>query len=246
MMYSPPTPAMTRCAMCSHCSPKFGSQSLVHSGHDGQIVLAPLPTMYVPDSRITIDVAAIKRTVLKYGCRSSPTPPAVAAGRAISSATMSIAKSVSAANRCAVTMGAGSSVSTVMPPSTTCTASAATATAISRFSPVDSRCFTHTRTAHATTRAPTTLATSRCEYSMRTWYSNGGMICPWQSGQSGQPRPDSVARTTPPSVISPNVAATVTASRIRRLRCEESLTTHDLCAGAGGSLWIGRRARFVC
>ena len=43
MMYSPPRPAMTRCAMCSHCSPKFGSQSLVHSGHEGAHRARPAP-----------------------------------------------------------------------------------------------------------------------------------------------------------------------------------------------------------
>ena len=177
MMYSPPRPAMTRCAMCSHWSPKLGSQSLVQSGQEGQTALAPLPTMYVPVSNITIDTAAIARTVLKYGCFRAACN-ALVAGRAINIATISIAKSVSAANRCAVTIGAGSSVSTVMPPRTTCTTRATTATAMSRFSPADSRCLNHTRAAHATTSTPTTLAVRRWEYSMRTWYSNGGMICP--------------------------------------------------------------------
>ena len=226
MMYSPPRPAMSRCAMCSHWRPKLGSQSLVQSGHDVQTALAPLPTMYVPVSKITIDTVAIARTVLKYGCFRAACN-AVVAGRAISAATMSIAKSVSAANRCAVTIGAGSSVSTVMPPRITCTIRATTATAMSRFSPAESRCLNHTSAAHATTSTPTTLAVRRWEYSMRTWYSNGGMICPWQRGQSGQPRPDSVARTSPPMVIRANVTTTVTARRIRNRPTAEAFTTHN-------------------
>ena len=40
--------------------------------------------------------------------------------------------------------------------------------------------------------------------------SAGGSNWPWQSGQSGQPRPEPVVRTIAPIAISTSVAATVT------------------------------------
>ena len=39
--------------------------------------------------------------------------------------------------------------------------------------------------------------------------SKGGIILPWHSGQSGQPNPDSVTRTTPPRIIRAKAANTV-------------------------------------
>src|SRR4051794_27263959 len=54
------------------------------------------------------------------------------------------------------------------------------------------------------------------------WYSSGGIQRPKQRGQPGQPSPEPVARTRPPTAISAKVA-TVAASvrlRIRRI-CSE-------------------------
>ena len=47
------------------------------------------------------------------------------------------------------------------------------------------------------------------EYSMIASLLRGGKIPPSQPGQSGQPRPDSVTRTTPPRTTRANVAKTV-------------------------------------
>ena len=54
-------------------------------------------------------------------------------------------------------------------------------------------------------------AVMRWEYSMMAFVSNGGKMPPSQPGQSGQPRPDSVTRTTPPRITKANVARTVNA-----------------------------------
>ena len=51
------------------------------------------------------------------------------------------------------------------------------------------------------TRIPRMVPISLCEYSTNVWNSNGGINSPWHRGQSGQPNPDSEARTIPPKVI---------------------------------------------
>src|SRR5262245_20418611 len=53
------------------------------------------------------------------------------------------------------------------------------------------------------------LARSRCEYSMIAWYSNGGIHRPKQVGHPGHPRPESVARTSPPTAMSSSTEAVV-------------------------------------
>ena len=58
-------------------------------------------------------------------------------------------------------------------------------------------------------------AVIRWEYSMSALVSRGGKIPPSQPGQSGQPRPDSVTRTTPPRITNPNAATTVNAESPR-------------------------------
>ena len=46
-------------------------------------------------------------------------------------------------------------------------------------------------------------ATVRWSHSIQAFGSSRpGMTCPWQSGQSGQPSPESVARTMTPIVTS--------------------------------------------
>ena len=55
-----------------------------------------------------------------------------------------------------------------------------------------------------------TTATVRWIHSIQAFGSpSGGMSWPWQSGQSGQPRPESVARTMTPIVTSPRAVARV-------------------------------------
>ena len=62
----------------------------------------------------------------------------------------------------------------------------------------------------------TAEATVRCAYSIQVWIDTPGMTFPRQNGQpcsplppDPQPSPESDTRTTPPSTISANVAATV-------------------------------------
>ena len=55
--------------------------------------------------------------------------------------------------------------------------------------------------AKATMKTPSMDPFNLCEYSIRVWNSNGGINSPWHRGQSGQPNPDSEARTIPPKVI---------------------------------------------
>ena len=57
-------------------------------------------------------------------------------------------------------------------------------------------------------------ATPRWIHSIQAFVSSsGGMICPWQSGQSGQPSPESVARTMTPIVTSASVVTRVARAR---------------------------------
>src|SRR4029453_13148301 len=70
-------------------------------------------------------------------------------------------------------------------------------------------------TTPSATRTMTTEATSRWECSIQGWSSAGGTSRPKQRGQSGQPSPESVARTRPPTAISTKVAAVVTTARRR-------------------------------
>ena len=56
-------------------------------------------------------------------------------------------------------------------------------------------------------------ATVRWIHSIQAFVSpSDGTIWPWQSGQSGQPRPESVARTMTPIVTSPRAVARVSAA----------------------------------
>ncbi|HEX2158001.1 MAG TPA: hypothetical protein VHS79_13660 [Actinomycetes bacterium] len=76
------------------------------------------------------------------------------------------------------------------------------------------------RQAATTSQATSTMTTeaiSRWECSIQACSSAGGTSLPKQRGQSGQPSPESVARTSPPTAMSTNVAAIVTTARRRNL-----------------------------
>ncbi len=60
---------------------------------------------------------------------------------------------------------------------------------------------------------PTKKAAVRCENSISVCLSDSGTNLPWHVGQSGQPRPEPVARTVPPIITSANVATIVMSSR---------------------------------
>ena len=70
-------------------------------------------------------------------------------------------------------------------------------------------------TAVAKISSPVMVATIRWEYSMRVAASVEGKTLPWQKGQSGHPRPESVILTTPPRVIRANKARTEARVRAR-------------------------------
>ena len=63
--------------------------------------------------------------------------------------------------------------------------------------------------ASARASAPETTPSSLCTYSIRVWYSHRGTHRPKHVGQSGQPSPEPVARTTPPQAINVSVEAVV-------------------------------------
>src|SRR5205807_1762531 len=71
------------------------------------------------------------------------------------------------------------------------------------------RYFTQAKTATAITSTMTMDADARCEYSTMAWKVSGGYHLPWQRGQSGQPRPDPVPRTVPPTPMSTSVMTVV-------------------------------------
>src|SRR5437016_309361 len=58
----------------------------------------------------------------------------------------------------------------------------------------------------AATVRPDAIARNRCVHSIRVAGSRDGRNCPWQSGQSGQPRPEPVTRTMPPHTTTRNDA----------------------------------------
>jgi hypothetical protein len=63
------------------------------------------------------------------------------------------------------------------------------------------------------TSKPMITATVRWTHSIQALASSsGGMIWPWQSGQSGQPNPEPVARTITPIVTSRMAVTTVAAA----------------------------------
>src|SRR5438309_3386447 len=71
------------------------------------------------------------------------------------------------------------------------------------------RYLTQAKMARATTSITTRDADRRCEYSTMEWKSSGGYHFPWQRGQSGQPRPEPLARTVPPTPMRSTVIVVV-------------------------------------
>src|SRR5205823_14555080 len=69
----------------------------------------------------------------------------------------------------------------------------------------------------ATSRIEASAATRRWLYSINTSAENRGMTWPWQSGQSGHARPEPVALTTLPMLISTNTEASPAQARARGL-----------------------------
>ena len=102
------------------------------------------------------------------------------------------------------------------------TASHAASLGTARASPCPSSCARARDHAPTTARAidklAETTASSRWKYSMRVWYSTRGTHEPKHVGQSGQPSPEPVARTTPPHAINSTVDAVVAMARVRNAR----------------------------
>ena len=63
-------------------------------------------------------------------------------------------------------------------------------------------------------------AFNRWEYSTRVWNSIGGISWPWQSGQSGHPKPDSLDLTYPPNATWLNAEISVMIDSSLRLLLE--------------------------
>ena len=114
---------------------------------------------------------------------------------------MSRANSASALPRWRAISDDGRSCTTVAPPITAWPITKATAAVVPNRSQRFPRWEIQASTAKLNIRSPTLTEARRCEYSIRISGSRGGMTCPWQRGQSGQARPESVALTTPPRTI---------------------------------------------
>ena len=171
---------------------------------------APLPTTYEPVSMSAkVAIAAKSARFLKEAdsrvCRIT--------GRA--GIQTDIARNISSAStadasaRWAMTRFADKSLSTVIPPRTAWAITNTSASTDPHLIVGLLRIVRQATITKARTRKPTTDASSRCENSIITADSNGGISSPRQRGQSGQASPDSVALTMPPSTISEYVAKTV-------------------------------------
>src|SRR5215510_7438397 len=122
-------------------------------------------------------------------------------GRPFSASTKSPARMRSAFTRCAVLTRLGSLKSTVMPPSAICRATSPSRTMLSRRGAraCVRRQVRITVVSRSTVKG---MAFTRWLHSMSTSVCAGGRSRPWQSGQSGQLRPDPVALTMLPMVMS--------------------------------------------
>ena len=66
----------------------------------------------------------------------------------------------------------------------------------------------------STVSATTTAEATRFEYSIQAWPDIGGTTSPWHPGQSGQPSPESVSRTSAPlGMMNSRPASETAASR---------------------------------
>src|SRR4029077_587158 len=101
----------------------------------------------------------------------------------------------------------GSLSRTVMPPSAIWMASRAGRSQATRRRP-GTRVRARASPVVATIRTVAANADSRWLYSINTSARSGGITEPWQSGQSGQARPEPVALTTLPTVIRTKTATT--------------------------------------
>ena len=115
--------------------------------------------------------------------------------------------------RWAITVAPGSSLNTVAPPSPAWAITSPKASVAGTTTQRSRRYRTQAAMHRKSIRGPTTNdAVIRWEYSMMALVSRGGKMPPSQPGQSGQPRPDSVTRTTPPRMTKAKVARTVNAA----------------------------------
>ena len=142
--------------------------------------------------------------------------------------TTATASTTNATAKCSVTTAGSSCVAMIQPPiAAWITKSGARPTASHAATLGTARACPPTR-ARARDHAPTTAraidkpaettASSRWKYSMRVWYSTRGTHEPKHVGQSGQPSPEPVARTTPPHAINSTVDAVVAMARVRNAR----------------------------
>ena len=86
---------------------------------------------------------------------------------------------------------------------------------------VSERCLTHTRSTAAIIVTPTMAPIVRWLYSIKAWYSNGGIQLPKHVGQSGHPSPDPVTRTALPMVIWIRAPTTLASSKTNNTRSRQ-------------------------
>ena len=154
-------------------------------------------------------------------------------------ATIRHASSSSATPRWNKTTHQASSVNTVTPPRMAATITRTKAAMALRRTTGLSRKCSHDRAAVAATNRLRTDAERRWLYSIRVGTLNGGMICPWHRGQSGQPSPESVTLTTPPKVTWPNAAITAATTTVRKMIC--ALALRNVSGGLRLSYWNRRQ-----
>ena len=181
-------------------------------GQEKQAYVAFAPRTSAPESRTTNrPTAEARMSHVHPGARSRGS----AGQRTMTARIVSAPRSSSAFARWSVTHSGESSRRTVIPPSTACSGYR-TATAIASHRTRRSRRYaTNVHRTVMATASPETIARKRCVHSMRVAGSSDGRNWPWQSGQSGQPRPEPVTRTTPPQTTTRNDARRLAYTRAR-------------------------------
>src|SRR5262245_5348102 len=193
MISTPATSARPRCS-----NGKVLAAATSHSGHERQVLSDCVATTLEPLSRSTyVAMTAAVASRLNDGLSTPGDSGIDRTAVAMRQPTMIMARP-----RWTATSHGVSSLTTTTPPRPPSTATAISEAVASHATiGLRERYTAHAATTVAMMSTPVIAPTVRWEYSMIAFRSAGGYGRPWHSGQSGQPRPEPVTRTTPPSAI---------------------------------------------
>ena len=205
---TPTIAATQRCAICTAAAPNTGSEPSSQSGHVVHAVVASSPRTYAPVSMRTNVPTAPARSSAVHGAPRSRAAM-VDGQRTPTASVVSTARMSSAFARCAVTQVCGSSRMTTMAPMSACEMYRRPAATTSATSRRFERYATSVVTTSAASARPPATPRKRWNHSIWVDGSRLGRNCPWQVGQSGQPRPEPDTRTTPPQTTTRNDVSSV-------------------------------------